>query len=412
MGGIMFKTIRNFALVFVVIVILCFSLMVVTYTLPTDNAYESIVADADLFSNLHFSTIPGYDTTSLDLYSDSIILSEICYYNHNVSLFDNSMSNYGTRDGHDFGKFVGGNESVIKDYARYWHGNLVVLKVLFLFLDYNAIKLLELFFEVVMFIFIVKLMYGNNLKNYIIPFILSLFLIHPEVIGLSMQYFAMFNIMLISVCILLKFKEKLFKNNRLLYYFLAVGMLANFFDLTTYPLITLGIPAIFYLLLEKDQNSIKQNVIKILLFGIVWSVGFIGMWISKWIISSIILNKNVVANALEQFSWRVSSAEFSRFDAILANVLIYHKKVYLIIFVLIGIYYIKRLINARNKITLDGIKQIAPFLCIALMPFAWYFVLSNHSYIHFWFTYRDLLIFFFAVMCSLEYLIIKTCDNC
>lgn len=404
----MFKTIRNLSLIFVIIVILCFSLMVVTYTLPTDNAHESIVEDANQFSNLHFSTIPEYDTTRLDLYSDSIILSEICYYNHNVSLLDNSMSNYGTRDGHDFGKFVDGNESVIKDYARYWHGNLVILKALFLFLDYNAIKILELFFEVVMIIFITKLMCENNLKNYIIPFILSLFLIHPEVIGLSMQYFSMFNIMLISVCILLKFKEKLFKNNRLSYYFLAVGMIANFVDLTTYPLITFGIPAIFYLLLQKDQVPIKHNIIKILLFAIVWSVGFIGMWLSKWIISSIILNKNVVANALEQFSWRVSSTEFSRFDAILANVSIYHKKAYLIIFGLIGIYYIKRLIDVRNNLTLNSIKQILPFLCIALMPFAWYFVVSNHSFIHYWFTYRELFIFFFAVLCSLEYLIIKT----
>ena len=404
----MFKTIRNLTLTFAVILVLSVSLMVLAYIVPTDNAHESIVVDAGLFSNLHVSTIPEYDTTRLDLYSDSIILSEICYYNHNVSLIDNSMSNYGTRDGNDFGKFVDGNESVINDYARYWHGNLVVLKVLFLFLDYNAIKILELFFEVVMIILITKLMYENNLKNYIVPFILSLFLIHPEVIGLSIQYFAMFNIMLISLGVLLKFKEKLFENNWLLYYFLVVGMLANFFDLTTYPLITLGIPAIFYLLLEKDQTSVKQNIIKIVLFGIVWSVGFIGMWISKWIISSAILNKNFIAGALEQFSWRVSAAEFSRFDAIMANVLIYHKKTYLIIFVLIGIYYIKRIINVRNKITLDSIKQILPFLFIALMPFVWYFVVSNHSYIHFWFTYRVLLIFFFAVLCSLEYLIAKT----
>ena len=173
----MFKTIRNLTLIFAVILVLSVSLMVLAYIVPTDNAHESIVVDAGLFSNLHVSTIPEYDTTRLDLYSDSIILSEICYYNHNVSLIDNSMSNYGTRDGNDFGKFVDGNESVINDYARYWHGNLVVLKVLFLFLDYNAIKILELFFEVVMIILITNLMYENNLKNYIVPFILSLFLI-------------------------------------------------------------------------------------------------------------------------------------------------------------------------------------------------------------------------------------------
>lgn len=380
--------------------------MVACYTVPSDNVYENIMVDSELFSgNLYPTIIPDYQTTQLDLYSDSIILSEVSYYNHNVSLIDNAMSNYGTREGHDFEKFANGDENVIHDYARYWHGNLVILKVLFFFFDYNAIKVLELFFELVMIGIIIKLMFENNLKNYIIPFILSLFFIHPEVIGLSVQFFAMFNIMLISVYILLKFKEKLFKNNNLLYYFLIVGMVANFFDLTTYPLITFGVPAVFYILLENDKKSLKRNMIRILLFGIVWSIGFIGMWISKWVISSIVLNENIIANALDQLMWRTSSLEFSRFDAILSNVLIYKKRAYFAIIGLIGIYYIKRLINARKKISLINFKQVIPILFIALVPFIWYFVVSNHSYIHFWFTYRELLIFFFGMMCSLEYLL-------
>jgi hypothetical protein len=187
-------------------------------------------------------------------------------------------------------------------------------------------------------------------------------------------------------------------------------MVANFFDLTTFPLITLGIPAIFYLLLEKDDKSLKDNFIRVLLFAIVWSVGFFGMWFSKWAISSVLLDRNIVANAFEQFSLRVSSVEFTRFDAILQNILIYKKRAYLIVLGLIGIYYIKRFVSARNRIAVNNAKYVIPLLFIALMPFAWYFVVSNHSYIHFWFTYRELLIFFFAIMCSLEYFLLN--DEC
>ena len=81
--------------------------------------------------------------------------------------------------------------------------------------------------------------------------IYHIFIFHsPEVIGLSMQYAPIFFIMLISVFILLKFKDKLLENNNLIYYFLIIGMATSFFDLLTYPLITLRTPLIFYLLLE------------------------------------------------------------------------------------------------------------------------------------------------------------------
>ena len=39
-----------------------------------------------------------------------------------------------------------------------------------------------------------------------------------------------------------------------------------------------------------------------------------------------------------------------------------------------------------------------PYLLIFLIPFVWYCVLANHSYIHVFFTYRDLAV----AVCSLE----------
>ena len=182
-------------------------------------------------------------------------------------------------------------------------------------------------------------------------------------------------------------------------------MATSFFDLLTCPLLSFAVPMIFYLLLEKDQSNIKDNLCKIFLFGIIWSVGYVGMWVSKWIIASIILNENIVTDALNQLLFRTSSVGYSRIGAILSNVLVYKKKSYLIIFLLIAIYYIKRLRDYRNNISKNNLKELSPFFVIAMIPFVWYFILSNHSTIHFWFTYRDLFIFFFSIMCSLELII-------
>ncbi len=402
----MFKTTRNLIFIFIIMVIVGFSLMVVAYSLPTENAHESILHDAWQFDELYLEIIPGYESTRLDLFTDALYLTATSYYDDNSSLIDNSMS-VKTTGGHSFKNYVKGEENIIWSYSRYWGGYLVILKPFFHFFNYATYKILELFFELVLVIAIIKEMFDSDLKKFIIPFLLSLFLIHPEVIGLCIQFSVMFNIMLVSVYILLRFKEFLFKENRLFYYFLIIGMSTSFFDLLTYPLISFAIPMIFYLLLENDMSNIKNNFYNIILYGIVWSFGYIGMWVSKWVIASIILDFNVISDSINQLLFRTSSAEYSRIGAILKNLMVYKKKGYLIIFSLLAIYYGKRLIDYRKNITKNNLKEILPFLFMAVIPFLWYFVVSNHSSIHFWFTFRELLIFFFAIFCSLELIIRK-----
>lgn len=48
------------------------------------------------------------------------------------------------------------------------------------------------------------------------------------------------------------------------------------------------------------------------------------------------------------------------------------------------------------------------FLLIAIIPFVWYMVLANHSYVHYWFTYRELAIFIFAILVWLS----KNLEEC
>ena len=192
--------------------------------------------------------------------------------------------------------------------------------------------------------------------------------------------------MLLSLIILLKYKEFLFKDKRLLYYFLVVGMVTSYSDLLTYPLVTFAIPMIFCLLLEMDNNNLKDAILKIVLFAVVWTVGYAGMWACKWVISSFVLNKDVITMALNQLLFRVdpnSYGDFSRIDAVLKNVLVYKKRAYMIIFAFIGVYYVKRLISHRKNIKVNKVKRVVPLLIMAAAPFVWYFVACNHSYIHY-----------------------------
>ena len=399
----MLKKARNLVLLFLAVVLLGFISMIITYSLPIEKIHNRVVDNADISFPI-YRTNHKYETTSLDLYTDSIILGEIAYYKKDASLLDNAMSIYSSQGMDGFKAYVSGDESGVCEYARYWHGNLVVLKPLFYFLDYNSIKVLELFFQLLMIIVIIKLMKKNKIEKFIAPFLLSTFFIHPEVISLSFQFHAMYNLLLVSLVVLLKFKDFFFKNNRLIYYFLVIGMLTSFFDFLTYPAIIFGVPIIFYLMLEDKKKTLKDKIINIIKYGLLWSIGYLGMWFSKWVLASIILHHNVIEDAVNVIFFRTSDAKYSRFGAIAQNVLIYKQRAYFVIILGILLYYFVRLIKNRKYLNKKKFINIIPLILISLIPFAWYFVMSNHSYIHYWMTYRELLIFWLAMFCGLELL--------
>lgn len=43
------------------------------------------------------------------------------------------------------------------------------------------------------------------------------------------------------------------------------------------------------------------------------------------------------------------------------------------------------------------VNNIIPYAIMACYPIAWYVLIQNHSYIHYWFAYRELAISVFAV---------------
>ncbi len=169
---------------------------------------------------------------------------------------------------------------------------------------------------------------------------------------------------------------------------------------------------IFVLLLDDQDNHIFPCMIKIIKYSFIWGFGYIGMWVAKWIIGSIVLKENLLENAYKTILWRSSTTEYSRFDAIKVNFAVYKKKIYFLIFGGLLIYYFIRLLKYRKEMNcMNGIKKSIPFMILALMPCLWYFFASNHSHIHYWFTYRSLMIFFFSVMIVFEKILSSQKNN-
>ena len=76
---------------------------------------------------------------------------------------------------------------------------------------------------------------------------------------------------------------------------------------------------------------------------------------------------------------------------------------------LIFIYYVIRFIKNKCKFR-KRMVELIPYLIIIFIPFVWYFVLSQHSNMHYWFTNKSLMISFFACLVILTKLSNKAND--
>ena len=58
----------------------------------------------------------------------------------------------------------------------------------------------------------------------------------------------------------------------------------------------------------------------------------------------------------------------------------------------------------------DPIKLSGLFL-VCLLPFVWFAVLSNHTFVHFWFTYRTLSISLYCILGALTAVWVQRQNN-
>lgn len=131
--------------------------------------------------------------------------------------------------------------------------------------------------------------------------------------------------------------------------------------------------------------------------SISWGIAYVSTWITKWIFTDIIFNKDfgLTETALAQFGYRSLDNElhYSAFEAIRRNLLYLR---YNLIIALIFALYLIVMNFAKNKTKSIEIKgnfhKILPYVLILLMPIAWYVALKSHSYRHNFFTYRALLL--------------------
>ncbi len=405
----------TYMILFLILVGLELGMQLIVAWIPTERIQANMeISAAYLCENPLFYNVHEKDkSTRIDHYADSILLNVLYCYDKDAPLKSVMYSGYyyekSVNENSNLKTAVTENKEPTVDYMRYWHGSISLLRPLFTVLHLKQIYILN---GILLLLFLALLLF--QIFRYLgkgagIAFILALIFNNVWFVPFSLEYTFMFMLMLISSNLLFYLHRK---NSALIpVLFFITGSLAAYFDFLTTETITLTIPLILWLLLEEKTGSIttlKDGIIKCIKAGALWLIAFVLTWASKWLLASLVLGENAFTNAFSHASLRMQGeagiSDVTGINLILGSLLrnldclfpfsLVEQNGYLLALgtlVLCSIIYY--LIKNQKTTT-----PIVPLLMlIGCIPYLRYTVLSNHSYIHCFFTFRAQLITIFCI---------------
>lgn len=280
------------------------------------------------------------------------------------------------------------------DYTRYWHGYLLYMKPLLFITTYQGIRVVNAIVHLALLGVLLVLMQRRSMKGQILPYLVSLGMIMPPTLMLSMQFSSCYYAMTLGSIALLAKKERSEKD---LYTFFFIGVGVAYFDFLTYPMVTLAVPMTIWFCLRR-HDSFLDSLLAMVKGCFCWCFGYGGMWASKWILAAAILGGNPVGDALDKAAERTGSEGGSllstMIDAEYANITTFLRTPVTILALALGLVLLVLVLRnrRRNNLTISRAALVLmPFVLIACMAPVWYVVLSNHSAIHAFFTHKALM---------------------
>lgn len=407
-GEVMKKLIK-YPIIFIITIIICLLLLVITALIPKSSIENSIKESSDFMKTKYgIQTIKKHqEYTYLFYYSDSILLNTIYCLDTSKPLQAVLEAKYYDKEHRDittdFVKLVEENKEPNSEYLRYWYGPMIIIRPLLVFFNIQQIYIIN---AIIMFALIIWLMIILIKKSKLLAlaFLIGIVMIAIQFVPLCLIYTWTILLMLIVSIILLKIEEE--KPNWIYPIFFICGILTAYFDLLSTEILTVLVPLIILITLQYKEgklNSLKEGFKLTILSIIAWGIGYVGMFISKWIIASIVLNINAMdfvkekamvrigldyyGEATTKIRWQVFVENLSCLYPIANYELIANK---ILLGILIAFILLELVIVDPKKIKKMWISLLMIIIGF-IIPLIRFEVLLNHSYNHSFMTFRILL---------------------
>ncbi len=365
--------------------------------------------------------------TQLDRFSDAIILMHTVYHTGEHTAFARAINMYEPWQDEVLPvemlvDYLSGETNYYEaNYMRYWHGHVALLRFLFMVLDYEQILVFQASVLVLLLFIIIVIMIKRKMYCGFIAFCTAIIFTNPLVVFSCLHYMWVFLIALTGslLCLLFGKNEQWRQGKNLYYFFFCIGMLTSYMDLLTVPMVTLAYPMLIYLVIQNhvdEAENVKKIICRMVRMVLAWCLGYVIFWAMKWLLVYLVYGMDEVKQILQVVGNRMSSdvqtvapnsqgGLFIRLQAITRNLAVYKYLPYglfllfaMVLQVVITYVQYNRQDFEKRKRTCMKLQEVLPTLGMTLSPFLWYFVISNHSYIHYWFTYRLLTVSVFGMM--------------
>ena len=187
--------------------------MIGVYQLPTKMMFNNIKKSISLYQaeGLYPNWAGREASAHLDNYTDAIMLGNVIYPGSSSTIRDAMLnSRYDYKASNPVESLIrqinnSKEDRSIANYARYWHGYLVVLKPVTMFLNISYIHLLNALLQMMVAACLIMLIAEFFGKGYGLSFFLAYLLMNPVTLAMSFQFSTSYYVMsMVSLAFLRK----------------------------------------------------------------------------------------------------------------------------------------------------------------------------------------------------------------
>ena len=265
-------------------------------------------------------------------------------------------------------------------YGRYWHGSTFVTRLLLTVMTFIDIRLLLYVLSSLLLLWCCAALWKHVGRSValVVPF--SLLMVNVFVLQFSMQFAPVLLIALVAMLWMVYHREMTAQQCGLLFF--IVGSLTTFFDLITVPSLTLGLPLVVWVAIQRQQDW-RKGLWMVVSLALWWLVGYVLTWLAKWGLASLLTDKNIFVDAYGEASrWNRNSGSYI-FEA-MGTCLARLRWIYIVIPAVVLL--VLAILRPRK-----GAWSVAmQYAVVLLVPFVYYCLMARPAWYHSWFNYRAL----------------------
>ena len=166
-----------------------------------------------------------------------------------------------TMEGYPLVRAMNSHSEYMGNYSYYWHGYVSILRPLLLLFDYSELRILNGICQGILVLLLAFIIGKEKGPGHVLMLGTSWLLLNPSALSLSLQYTWVFYIAFGGTLVLLRKRAYFSSGLCYVYFFIAMGMLTSYFDLLTYPLLTWGIPLLWWTVLggHREEKSVAGH---------------------------------------------------------------------------------------------------------------------------------------------------------